>query len=167
MDKSLNDLASQVLEKCRAHGLRLVTAESCTGGLIATTLTDIPGCSDVFDRGFITYSNQAKCDMLGVDPDLIAQQGAVSELVARHMAQGALTHSGCDIAVAVTGVAGPGGGSEGKPVGTVHIAVAESQGMTHHEICAFGELSRLMIRKNSVLRAFLILDSVLSLPVSA
>jgi len=167
MDNSLDNLAAQVLEKCRARGVTLTTAESCTGGLIAATLTNIPGSSDVFDRGFVTYSNQAKSDMLGVDPDLIAQQGAVSELVARHMAHGALTHSGCDIAVAVTGVAGPGGGSEDKPVGCVHIVVAESQGTTQHEICAFGKLSRPEIRKNTVLRAFLILDRIISLPLSA
>jgi nicotinamide-nucleotide amidase len=166
MEKSLTNMATQVLDKCRARGLRLVTAESCTGGLIAATLTDIPGSSDVFDRGFVTYSNQAKCDMLGVDPDLIAQQGAVSELVARHMAQGALLHSGCDIAVAVTGVAGPGGGSDDKPVGTVHIVVAESQGTAHHELCAFGNLSRSYIRKNTVLRSFSLLDGIISIPVS-
>ncbi len=167
MDETLNNLAAQIIEKCRMRGLKLVTAESCTGGLIAASLTDIAGSSDVFDRGFVTYSNQAKVDMLGVDRDLIDQQGAVSELVARHMAHGALTHSRCDIAVAVTGIAGPGGGSVDKPVGTVHIAVAESHGNTLHELCAFGKLSRSEIRKNTVLRAFLLLDGTLSMPVSA
>jgi len=167
MDKSLQEMAAQILEKCRMRGLKLVTAESCTGGLIAATLTDIPGASDVFDRGFITYSNQAKHEMLGVSLDLIAQQGAVSEIVARHMASGALAHSGCDIAVAVTGIAGPGGGSTDKPLGLVHIAVAESTGNARHEKCLFGALSRTIIRQNTVIRSFEIIDAMISAPLSA
>ncbi len=166
MEKSLVDMATQVLESCRNHGLKLVTAESCTGGLIAATLTDIPGSSDVLDRGYVTYSNQAKSDMLGVASGLIQQQGAVSELVARHMAEGALAKSGCDMAVAVTGIAGPDGGSADKPVGTVHIAIAESSGTTRHEKCVLGDLSRTEIRQATVIRSFELIIEMLSKPVS-
>ncbi len=167
MEPSLLNMAEHILEKCRSRGLSLVTAESCTGGLIAATLTGVAGSSEVFDRGFVTYSNQAKTDMLGVEHELITQEGAVSELVARHMAIGALTNSGCDIAVAVTGVAGPGGGSSEKPVGTVHIAIAEANGCTVHEKCQFGALSRNDIRQRTVWRAFEIIDGAISTPVPA
>lgn len=113
-----------LLTRCHAKGLQIATAESCTGGMIAAAITDIPGASDVFDRGFITYSNPSKTGMLGVEPSLIDEVGAVSDEVACAMAEGALHHSGADVAVSVTGIAGPGGGTEAKPVGTVHIAVA-------------------------------------------
>src|SRR5438067_3060108 len=109
--------AEALLALCRAHGATVATAESCTGGLIAATLTAIAGSSDVFDRGFVTYSNAAKTEMLGVPPELIASVGAVSEAVAARMAEGALARSAADIAVSVTGVAGPAGGSAEKPVG--------------------------------------------------
>jgi nicotinamide-nucleotide amidase len=118
------DLAAAVLEAARARGARIATAESCTGGLIAASLTAVPGSSDVVDRGYVTYSNAAKNEMLGVPPELIAAAGAVSEGVARAMALGALTRSLASVAVAVTGVAGPGGGSAGKPVGLVWFALA-------------------------------------------
>ncbi len=167
MEKSLADMAGSLLEKCRALGITIATAESCTGGLIAATLTDIPGSSDVFDRGFVTYTNQAKVDMLGVEPGLIEREGAVSELVARHMSQGALEHSTAYIAVAVTGVAGPGGGSTDKPVGTVHIAIADTNGNTGHEKCVFKDASRTEIRQKTVLRAFEQIDDMISQPVSA
>ncbi len=108
-----------LIARLRARHWMLATAESCTGGMIAAAITDIAGSSDVFDRGFVTYSNQAKTDMLGVPAALIARDGAVSETVAAAMAQGALVHSRADIAVSVTGVAGPGGGSARNPVGTV------------------------------------------------
>lgn len=114
----------------------LATAESCTGGLIAGTLTEIAGSSAVVDRGFVTYSNEAKAEMLGVDPALLAAKGAVSAEVARAMAEGALARSRADIAVAVTGVAGPGGGTAAKPVGLVHFAVAR----TGHETIAYHEV---------------------------
>src|SRR3954468_9761129 len=110
-------LAKSVLLAVRAKSLRIVTAESCTGGLIAALLTEIPGSSDVVDRGFVVYSDQAKSEMLGVPPDLISEHGAVSEAVARAMAQGALALSDAQLAVAVTGIAGPDGGSDSKPVG--------------------------------------------------
>ena len=116
--------ATSLLAECRAGGLLLATAESCTGGLIAATLTEIAGSSDVVDRGFITYSNDAKSDMLGVPAAVIEANGAVSEPVAAGMATGALQRSKAALTVAVTGVAGPGGGTESKPVGTVWFAVA-------------------------------------------
>ncbi len=115
--------AAQLIDLYRARNLRIATAESCTGGMIAAAITDIPGSSDVFERGFVTYSNEAK-SQLGVPADLIAQHGAVSVHVAREMANGALKHSRADVAVAVTGIAGPGGGSDAKPVGLVYLAVA-------------------------------------------
>lgn len=116
--------AKAVLEACRAKGIFLVTAESCTGGLIAASLTDIGGSSDVVDRGFVTYSNEAKHEMLGVPMGLIAEHGAVSEDVARAMAAGALARSRAGVALSVTGIAGPGGGSKEKPVGLVWFGLA-------------------------------------------
>lgn len=108
----------------------LATAESCTGGLVAGALTDVPGSSDVVERGFVTYSNEAKNEMLGVPMDQIDSHGAVSEPVARAMAEGAVARSGADVAVAITGIAGPGGGTDEKPVGLVHFAIAEAGGAT-------------------------------------
>jgi nicotinamide-nucleotide amidase len=122
---SLLDDAETLLAACRARGVRLATAESCTGGLIAATLTAIAGASDVVERGFITYSNAAKHELLGVPLELIARAGAVSDEVARAMAEGALACSRADIAVSVTGVAGPGGGSAEKPVGLVCCGLAQ------------------------------------------
>jgi len=117
-------LAETVLDLCRRRGWKVVTAESCTGGMIVASLTDIAGSSDVVERGFVTYSNEAKTDLLGVPGQLIAQHGAVSEPVARAMAAGALARAPVDLAISVTGIAGPGGGSVEKPVGLVHFAVA-------------------------------------------
>ena len=114
----------RLADALRARGWRLAAAESCTGGLIAAACTSVAGSSDWFERGFVTYSNAAKAESLGVDPALIAAHGAVSEPVARAMAEGALAHSRADLAVAVTGIAGPGGGSADKPVGTVWLALA-------------------------------------------
>jgi len=116
-------IARRVFDVCSARGLTLTTAESCTGGLVAGTITALPGSSAVLERGFVTYSNLAKSEMLGVPPSLIAEEGAVSEAVAGAMAAGALAHSPADMAVAVTGIAGPSGGSAEKPVGLVHFAV--------------------------------------------
>jgi nicotinamide-nucleotide amidase len=119
-------LAADLLKRL---GWKLATAESCTGGMIAACCTDIAGSSDWFERGFVTYSNAAKTEMLGVDAALISSHGAVSEQVVRAMVQGALTHSAAQVAVAVTGVAGPGGGSEAKPVGTVWLGWATPAGV--------------------------------------
>ncbi|ATQ44983.1 CinA family protein [Caulobacter mirabilis] len=124
--------ARLLIDEVRERHLRLVTAESCTGGLVAAAICAIPGASDVFERGFVTYTNRAKEEMLGVPGDLIADFGAVSEPVARMMAEGALNNSRAHIAVAITGVAGPGGGSPMKPVGTVHLATARSTGGIRH-----------------------------------
>jgi len=128
----LLEAAEALLDTCRARGLRLTTAESCTGGLIASLMTEIPGSSDVVGRGFVTYSNEAKQEMLGVRAETLAAHGAVSGETAREMARGALARAGQDahFAVAVTGVAGPGGGSAEKPVGTVWLAVAAAGGGT-------------------------------------
>jgi nicotinamide-nucleotide amidase len=145
--------ASLLLERCRRAGLMLVTAESCTGGLIAAVLTEVPGSSDVVERGFVTYSNTAKTECLGVDAAVIARDGAVSETVARLMAEGALAHSRADRAVAVTGVAGPGGGTGAKPVGLVHLAVAVRGGATLHREMRFGPKSRSEIRLATVATA--------------
>jgi nicotinamide-nucleotide amidase len=125
------DQAARLLESLRARHLKLATAESCTGGLIAASLTHIAGSSDVMERGFVTYSNEAKSDLLGVQPALIASFGAVSAQVARAMAEGALAASRADIALSVTGIAGPGGGSAEKPVGLVWFGHAVRGGETH------------------------------------
>jgi nicotinamide-nucleotide amidase len=142
--------AESLLAVCRARGLKLATAESCTGGLIAALLTEIPGSSDVVERGFVTYSNEAKNEELGVPTNLIAAHGAVSEPVARAMAEGALAHSHADIAVSVTGVAGPGGGSAAKPVGLVHLGLASRSMPTQHQELRLGDIGRGPIRMATV-----------------
>jgi nicotinamide-nucleotide amidase len=138
--------------------LRIATAESCTGGLVAGALTEIAGSSDVADRGFVTYSNEAKAAMLGVPRELISRHGAVSEEVVRAMAEGALAHSGVDLAVAITGIAGPNGGSAEKPVGLVHFACAAKGEAVRHETRKFGDLGRSEIRRRSVLVALAMLE---------
>jgi nicotinamide-nucleotide amidase len=125
--------AAPLADALRARGWRLAAAESCTGGLIAATCTALAGSSDWFERGFVTYSNEAKAEQLGVPPAVIAQHGAVSEEVARAMAEGALARSYADLAVAVTGIAGPGGAVPGKPVGTVWLAIATRTDAVHAE----------------------------------
>ena len=124
--KQQMSLAEAILAAARARQIKIATAESCTGGLLGACLTAIAGSSDVYERGFITYSNEAKADALGVRPDLIAAHGAVSVEVAAAMAQGALSHSHADLAISITGIAGPGGGSPQKPVGTVCFGLAHS-----------------------------------------
>jgi nicotinamide-nucleotide amidase len=149
-DERLLREAENLLEACRARGFKLATAESCTGGLIAALLTEIPGSSDVVERGFVTYSNEAKSEELGVPGDLIAAHGAVSEPVARAMAEGALSHSHADLAVSVTGVAGPGGGSAAKPVGLVHLGLARRGAPILHEELRLGDIGRGPIRMATV-----------------
>lgn len=146
----IQDLAAEVLHSARRAGLILATAESCTGGLVAGALTAIAGSSDVVDRGFVTYSNAAKCQMLGVPAALIAEHGAVSAEVAAAMAEGALSASGADLAVSVTGIAGPGGGSPQKPVGLVYFAVARAGGPTLAREKRFGDIGRDSVRLMSV-----------------
>jgi len=137
--------AASLLELCRARKIRIATVESCTGGLVSALLTEIPGSTDVFERGFVTYSNEAKTEMLGVRSDLIAAHGAVSVDVATAMAQGAITHSHADIAISVTGIAGPGGGSSHKPVGTVCFGQATAD-FHHADRILFPSTDRTEIR---------------------
>lgn len=143
-------LAEAVLSEARAKRLKLVTAESCTGGLVAGALTAIAGSSDVFDRGFVTYTNEAKIDDLDVLPDTIAEHGAVSEATACEMAEGALDYSNANISVAITGIAGPGGGTVQKPVGLVHFAAAREGRETIAEAHRFGDIGRAEVRMVSV-----------------
>lgn len=131
--ETLRELVAELLAACRQRKLKLATAESCTGGLVAAALTAVAGSSAVFERGFVTYSNEAKTEILGVSETLLAQHGAVSEAVAKAMAEGAIAHSRADIAVAITGVAGPDGGTKAKPVGLVHFATARRDGQTFAE----------------------------------
>ena len=142
--------AKALLQDCREARVMVATAESCTGGLIAGCLTEIAGSSDVVDRGFVTYSNDAKNAMLEVPMALIEGQGAVSEPVARAMAEGAIAKSAADLAVAVTGVAGPGGGTADKPVGLVHLACAKRGGATLHREQHYGDLGRGGIRQATI-----------------
>ena len=146
-------LAARLLELCRAEGLMVATAESCTGGLVAAAITDIAGSSEIFDRGFVTYSNAAKMQMLGVAAATLEAHGAVSRETALEMAQGALAHSRADIAVSITGVAGPGGGGAEKPVGLVHFCCARRGAASAHVERRFGPLSRGEIRAASVVQA--------------
>ena len=153
--------ATKVLEACRLHHFKLATVESCTGGLIIGSLTDIAGSSDVVECGFITYSNEAKNRLVGVPSDMIEAFGAVSKQVAIAMAEGGIKHSRADIAVSVTGVAGPGGGSAEKPVGLVHMAVALTNKPTLHFEARFGDLGRENVRHATVERALdLVLEAI-------
>ena len=143
-------LAKALLDEARSKKLTIATAESCTGGLIAAALTEIPGASDVVECGFVVYSNKSKAKLLGVKLTTIVHHGAVSEEVARAMAEGALKHSTAQMAVSCTGVAGPSGGTRDKPVGLVHIAAARVNETTLSEECRFGDLGRSEIRLRSV-----------------
>ena len=161
IDAALIAQAAALLDAARERGELIAAAESCTGGLVAAALTAIPGSSDVFERGFVTYSNAAKSEMLGVPVWLIEKHGSVSEDVARAMAGGALTHSRATIAVAITGIAGPSGGTAEKPVGLVHFAAARREAPVIHECVLFGDLGRAEIRRRSVERALSLLASLL------
>lgn len=151
-------LAESVIITCQMKGLTIATAESCTGGLLSAALTSVPGSSEVFERGFVTYSNQAKMDMLGVAELAIQGHGAVSKRVAETMAVGALVYSGCSLSAGITGIAGPGGGSDDKPVGLVHIAVARAGFEDHiHEKHTF-EGDRDEVRYQTLKRALWLLE---------
>src|SRR5262245_62212365 len=152
--------ARALLDLCRRKGLKLAAAESCTGGLLAATLTEIPGSSDVFERGFVTYSNEAKAAMLGVPPLTLARHGAVSRETAEAMARGALAHAPVDLAAAITGIAGPGGAVEGKPVGLVHLAAAARNGRLILEERRYGEIGRAQVRRASVIDALAMLGEL-------
>lgn len=156
MDPELLAAAANVLDANRAAGRTIALAESCTGGLVSAALTETPGSSDVFERGFVTYSNDAKLESIGVNRDILETFGAVSIAVAWAMAQGALKHSHADVAVAITGIAGPGGGSEKKPVGMVVFARAERGGdpdVMVADVRQFGDLGRGEIRRQAALVA--------------
>ena len=156
MDAELIAAAARVIDANRAAGRMVAVAESCTGGLVCAALTEIAGSSDVFERGYVTYSNEAKMEAIGVSSDILVTFGAVSIAVAWAMAQGALRHSHADIAVAITGIAGPGGGSEKKPVGTVVFARAvrgQDPDTMVADVRHFGDLGRSEIRRQAALVA--------------
>jgi len=138
--------AFTLVGELRAKSLKLATAESCTGGLLAGLFTEIAGSSDVFERGFVTYSNDAKHELLGVSTALLETHGAVSQEVALAMAQGTLAHSRADLVIAVTGIAGPGGATETKPNGLVHVAIARKDGAVTHRVFEFGDIGRTEVR---------------------
>jgi nicotinamide-nucleotide amidase len=153
--------ATAIIDRARASGLKIATAESCTGGLVAALLTDIPGSSAVIDRGFVTYSNDAKTEMLRVPAELIADVGAVSGEVALAMALGALDASNADIAVSITGIAGPGGGSAEKPVGLVHFAASRGGEPILAMERRFGDLGRVGIRLASVEQVLSLIEQLI------
>ena len=157
----LLNLARLVLDDAQQRRLRIVTAESCTGGLLSGLLVEIPGSSKVFERGFVTYSNKAKEEVLGVPGDILADYGAVSEIVARAMAEGALEESRANISISITGIAGPGGGTPMKPVGTVHFALARENAPIRHKMESFRDIGRTEIRIASLETALqMLLESI-------
>lgn len=162
LDDALLARAEALVKAYAAAGLRVATAESCTGGLVVGLLTSVPGSSAVVERGFVTYSNEAKAEAIGVPAGLIAAQGAVSEPVARAMAEGALAHSRADVAVAITGIAGPGGGSALKPVGLVHFGLAAKGRPVIHRERRYGDPGRTEIRRLAVAEALDLLDEALA-----
>ncbi|MEC7943353.1 MAG: CinA family protein [Pseudomonadota bacterium] len=159
IDDDVKAAATELLKACRKENLLLATVESCTGGLLVGSLTEIAGSSDVIDRGFVTYTNTSKNELVGVPMELFLKVGAVSEEVARAMASGGLSQSRADVAVGITGVAGPGQ-SENKPAGLVHVCAARREGQILHERCLF-DGNRTAVRKNSVLKAFELIHRVL------
>ena len=164
LDDEITAAAERVLAACRAHGLMVATAESCTGGLVAGALTAIAGSSDVVDRGFVTYSNAAKEAMLGVSPAILGRHGAVSRETAEAMAQGALANSLAAITVAITGIAGPGGGSADKPVGLVHFAAAARDGRRIHHEKRYGDIGRTPVRMHCVIEALAMIEALAKPP---
>ena len=157
----LHPIAREILENARAANLKIATAESCTGGLVGAALTEIDGSSAVFERGYITYSNEAKMEMLGVPQDMLQEYGAVSAVVAEAMAEGALLRSHADIAVSITGIAGPGGGSAEKPVGLVHFAIASEQAGTMHFVRNFSNSGRSSVRMDAAGYALKIISNAI------
>lgn len=156
----LRAAAKRLLDLCRRRGLRIATAESCTGGLVAAALTAIAGSSDVVECGFVTYSNAAKESMLGVPAATLKRHGAVSAQTAAAMAAGALARSQADLAVAITGIAGPGGGSKQKPVGLVHFAAANRDGQLVARHRRYGKIGRRRVRERSVVEALELLQTL-------
>jgi nicotinamide-nucleotide amidase len=160
LDEELGNRATALLDLCKSKHLMVVTAESCTGGLVAAALTNIEGSSAVIDRGFVTYTNDAKQQMIGVPEATIEQHGAVSRETAEAMARGALAHAAADLAVSVTGIAGPSGGTSSKPVGLVHFAAASRSGRLIHQERKFGDVGRTEVRRKSVLQAMAMLTEL-------
>lgn len=160
--KALAAMPAKFIALLTERQLKIATAESCTGGLIAAMLTEVPGASLAVDRGFVTYSNEAKTEMLGVDPDLISRVGAVSKEVAIAMVEGALSRSDADIAVAVTGIAGPDGGTPEKPVGLVHIAAMRRGGTPVHAEKRYGDIGRQKVRLATVADAIAMLTEIVN-----
>jgi nicotinamide-nucleotide amidase len=156
-EQGQRSLTKQLLALCRARGMRVATAESCTGGLVAAALTAIAGSSDVVECGFVTYSNAAKQKLLGVPATILRRYGAVSGETAAAMAKGALKRTRADLAVSITGIAGPGGGSKQKPVGLVHFAATSRDGKILKRRCLFGKIGRRRIRERSVVEALALL----------
>ena len=152
--------AAELIKLCVARKLTIATAESCTGGLVAAALTEIPGSSAVLDRGFVTYSNAAKQQMLGVPPATLRSYGEVSRQTAEAMARGVLAKTKVDLAVSVTGIAGPGGGSKEKPVGLVHFAAASRDGTSMHDAKRYGDIGRAEVREKSVRQALAMLTEL-------
>jgi len=161
-DAPTQSSAMALLDLCKAKKLMIATAESCTGGLVAGALTDIAGSSAVVERGFVTYTDEAKQQMLDVSLDTLRQHGAVSRETAEAMAKGALRHSPADLAVSITGIAGPGGGTATKPVGLVHFAAAARDGALLHRERRFGDIGRAEVRRLSVLEALSMLSELAS-----
>jgi nicotinamide-nucleotide amidase len=161
MTPELIGRAAFLIRSYADRGWMIATAESCTGGLVAGVLTEIPGSSAVVERGFVTYSNEAKTELLGVPKDLIAAHGAVSEPVARAMAEGALARSRAQVAVAITGVAGPGGGTAAKPVGLVHFGLASRGEPPRHRERRYGDLGRAAVRLSAAQEALDLLEEAL------
>jgi nicotinamide-nucleotide amidase len=157
-ERAWRTAAIRVLQLCRQDGLKIATAESCTGGLVAAALTDIAGSSAVVDRGFVTYSNEAKQQMLGVSAATLKRHGAVSAETVAAMARGALKNSQADLAVAITGIAGPGGGSKQKPVGLVYFAAARRGGSRLARVRRYGSIGRRHVRRRSVAEALALLE---------
>jgi nicotinamide-nucleotide amidase len=160
VDAELSEQAGALLDLCRTKNLKIAAAESCTGGLLAATLTEIAGSSDVFERGFVTYSNAAKQAMLGVAPATLGSHGAVSRETAEAMAKGALAHAPVDLAVSITGIAGPGGAVAGKPVGLVHLAAASRGGRVIACERRYGDIGRGQVRRASVIEALVMLGEL-------
>jgi nicotinamide-nucleotide amidase len=159
-DRETEAAATALLDLCKAKKLMVATAESCTGGLVAAALTDIAGSSAVVDRGFVTYTNDAKHQMLGVPLDTLNTFGAVSRETAEAMVRGTLGHANADLAVSITGIAGPGGGSAEKPVGLVHFAAASRNGQLNHRERRYGDIGRAEVRRRSVLEALAMLTEL-------
>jgi nicotinamide-nucleotide amidase len=160
MDREINDAAIRLLDLCKEKRLTVATAESCTGGLVAGALSDISGSSAVLDRGFVTYSNEAKQQMLGVTSATIDVYGAVSKECAEEMAKGALGHAQVDLAVSITGIAGPTGATPGKPIGLVYFCAASRSGRVIAHDRKFGDIGRSNVRRASVIQALAMLQEL-------